>query len=192
MSWKSRREKEKFFEDLDKAFNTPSTEKLVVPRVESDDATEEAAETRKHYLGKRTASDEGPRERKRRTTVATDTRPTTGVGQLVRAEKPKPRRPNVMKSQSLAKTPTVSTVSEKEQPKKPGLFDGIVCFFIPNSKLNGVRRYRMTLFAKHGADVRHEWSEDITHILCDNNINGERILETLRWEQFPVCHYKTS
>jgi hypothetical protein len=186
MSWKSSREKEKFFEDLEKAFNTPSTEKLVVPQVKSDDATDETAETR-NRIGKRTASDEGPQERKRRATVAADTRPSTGVGIRVNAEKPKPRRPSVKKSQSLPKTHSI--VNEKEETKKSGLFDGMVCFFIPNSKLNGVRRYRMTLFAKHGADVRHEWSEDITHILCDNNINGERILETLRWEQFPVRDY---
>lgn len=188
MSWKNSREKEKFFEDLDKAFNTPSTEKLVVPQVKSDDATDESAETRNRF-GKRTASDEGPGERKRRATVAADTRSSTGVGLRVIAEKPKQRRPSVKKSQSLPKTHTIITINEKEEPKKSGLFDGMVCFFIPNSKLNGVRRYRMTLFAKHGADVRHEWSEDITHILCDNNINGERILETLRWEQFPVCRY---
>jgi hypothetical protein len=27
---------------------------------------------------------------------------------------------------------------------------------------------------------------DITHVICDVNITGERVLWDLRWEQFPV------
>ena len=70
--------------------------------------------------------------------------------------------------------------------KKSELLSGMVLFFIPNSKKNGVRKFRMTLFAQHGADVRDKWSDEITHVICDKSVTGERILRDLRWEQFPV------
>ena len=44
----------------------------------------------------------------------------------------------------------------------------------------------MNLFAQHGADVRDAWSDEITHVICDKSITGERVLRDLRWEQFPV------
>ena len=44
----------------------------------------------------------------------------------------------------------------------------------------------MTLFAQHGAVVRDVWRDDITHVICDENITGERVLRDLQWEQFPV------
>lgn len=183
MSWKSTREKEKFFEDLDKAFNTPTTGELVVPRVQRDD---DIATTTKTGSQKRRPSDTRGRESKRRATNPSETRTSTGVGEHVDVEKPKQQRPSVKN-----KSPPQSKKPDKDntETKKPGLLDGIVCYFIPNSKANGVRRYRMTLFAKHGADVRDEWNDQVTHILCDNNITGERILENLRWEQFPVRQF---
>jgi len=62
-------------------------------------------------------------------------------------------------------------------------------YFVPNSKKNGLRRFRMTLFAQHGADVRDEWANDITHIICDKVVTGEKILRDLCLEQFPVMPF---
>ena len=106
-------------------------------------------------------------------------RPTTGVG--VGPVIPKPtRRPSAVKRKSSGSGKDV------ELEKKSELLDGMVLFFIPNSKNNGVRKYRMTLFAQHGADVRDMWSDEVTHVICDKSIRGDRILRDLRWEQFPV------
>lgn len=44
----------------------------------------------------------------------------------------------------------------------------------------------MTLFAQHGADIRDAWSDEITHIICDQNVNGDKVLQVMRWEQIPV------
>ena len=78
-----------------------------------------------------------------------------------------------------------------ETPKKLGnMLTGMVLFFIPNSRKNGVRKYRMNLFTQHGADVRDCWNEDITHIICDKSITGERIMRELQWEQFPVSRFE--
>jgi len=90
-----------------------------------------------------------------------------------------------VKKPSLSKRSTAGA-KHQEQPKKSDLLDGMILFFIPNSKKNGVRKFRMTLFAQHGADVRDVWSEDVTHVICDENIKGERVLRDLRSEQFPV------
>ena len=174
MSWKSKKEKERFFEQVDKAFNTPATEPLIIPRF-NDSPT-------KHIEAKRRASEPTPlsimRIAKRQRMPSNERVGFTGVG--IRPEKSKS-----VKKPSLSGRSTVGGKPE-EQPKKSNLLDGMVLFFIPNSKKNGVRKFRMTLFAQHGADVRDVWSEDVTHVICDENIKGERVLRDLRSEQFPV------
>ena len=104
---------------------------------------------------------------------------TTGVGVGPVVRKPT-RRPSAVKRKSSG------SAKDVELEKKSELLDGMVLFFIPNSKMNGVRKYRMTLFAQHGADVRDMWSDEVTHVICDKSIRGDRILRDLRWEQFPV------
>ena len=107
-------------------------------------------------------------------------RHTTGVG--VGPAIPKAAtRPSAVKRKS-----SVSSKEGAEVEKKSELLSGMVLFFIPNSKKNGVRKFRMTLFAQHGADVRDKWSDEITHVICDKSVTGERTLRDLRWEQFPV------
>jgi hypothetical protein len=115
MSWKSFEEKKHFFEQLDKAFNTPPTETLVVPKFN---------------------------EGKRRASKPTGTSNT------------KKRRTS--SSNRMSKTRKTSG-SKPEEQKKSNLLDGMVLFFIPNSRKNGVRRFRMTLFPQHGAAVRDVW-----------------------------------
>ena len=104
---------------------------------------------------------------------------TTGVGVG-------PVIPKAVRRPSAAKRKSSGSSKDAELEKKSELLDGMVLFFIPNSKKNGVRKYRMTLFAQHGADVRDMWSDEVTHVICDKSITGERILRDLRWEQFPV------
>jgi hypothetical protein len=187
MSWKSTKEKERFFEDLDKAFNTPTTAELVVPklqkRIEPDAQTSTYAPQSKRQ--KLNDTDEIPR--KQSSSATNDLQSTTGVGtRPFIPEKPKPRRTSSTHKKSLTKTSQTKSDNESQQKKEPGLLDGMVLYFIPNSKKHAVRKFRMTLFAQHGADVRDMWSEDITHIICDKSVTGERVLRDLRWEQFPV------
>jgi hypothetical protein len=166
MSWKSTKEKERFFEQLDRAFNTPSTETLVIPKFnEGPRASSE--------VKRRVSEPVVPSTTKKRRTSPSDRVSSTGVG----ARPKPPKRPS----------PTRRTSGIKpEEPKKSDLLDGMVLFFIPNSKKNGVRRFRMTLFAQHGAIVRDSWGDDITHVICDEKITGERVMRDLQMEQFPV------
>lgn len=166
MSWKSLKEKERFFEELDIAFNTPSTEPLVIPKFN--------AGPRASSEVKRRVSEPIVTSTKKRRTSLSDRVSSTGVG-----ARPKPvKRPSQTRRTSGSKP---------EEQKKSDLLDGMVLFFIPNSKKNGVRRFRMTLFAQHGAVVRDSWGDDITHVICDEKITGERVMRDLQMEQFPVC-----
>jgi len=187
MSWKSKREKEQFFLSLDKAFNTPSTGTLLIPQI---DEFPGASEPQQHP---------SPRESKRRRSDCIDENPKrrcsssaaslTGVG--IRNESPEDPRPvkntppALHRSKSTGSNPK-SSGKESETPRKSNLLDGMVLFFIPNSRKNGVRRFRMTLFAQHGADIRDTWSDEISHIICDQNVNCQRVLQVMRWEQIPV------
>jgi hypothetical protein len=168
MSWKSTKEKERFFEQLDIAFNTPSTETLVIPKFN--------AGPRASSEGKRRVSEPAVTATvKKQRTSSSERVSSTGVG-----ARPKPaKRPS--------STRRTSGSSKPEEQKKSDLLDGMVLFFIPNSRKNGVRKFRMTLFAQHGAVVRDTWGGDITHVICDEKITGERVMRDLQMEQFPVC-----
>jgi len=173
MSWKTTADKERFFEELDRAFNTPPSQTIVVPQLHKTHP--KPLPVTSSPPAKRRCSESVWVERDSR--KQTDVRHTTGVG--VGPPIPKAvRRPSGVRRKSSR--------SDGELEKKSDLLDGMVLFFIPNSKKNGVRKYRMTLFAQHGADVRDMWSDEVTHVICDKSITGERILRDLRWEQFPV------
>jgi hypothetical protein len=175
MSWKTTADKERFFEELDRAFNTPPSQTIVVPQLHK--THRKPLPLTSSPPRKRQCSKSVPVERESRKQA--NVRPTTGVG--VGPVVPKPvRRPSAVKRKSSGSSKDV------ELEKKSELLDGMVLFFIPNSRKNGVRNYRMTLFAQHGADVRDMWSDEVTHVICDKSITGERILRDLRWEQFPV------
>lgn len=180
MSWRTAKDKERFFDELDRAFNTPASETLVLPQAEKGDAIAEVSPGTSGIKRKSRDEDENQKKRRRASAPVSS---QTGVARSTGIERPTPRRSTTSKK-SL--TPQQSSENLNDLVKKSDLLNGMILFFIPNSKKNGVRRFRMKLFAEHGAEVRDEWSEEITHIICDNNITGDRILNTLRWEQIPV------
>ena len=186
MAWKTPEDKEKFFEDLERAFNTPASQTILVPQITDNQiSTNESGSSVKR---KRSGASDGDVKNQ-----VID--PASNVIILPKRTKSAPflpkmspsLRPQITKSKS-SETRKKRRISSDlvEQPKKSSLLDGMVLYFIPNSKKNGLRKFRMTLFAQHGAIVCHEWNEHITHIICDENITGERVLRDLRWEQFPA------
>ena len=181
MSWERTADGNKFFEDLERAFNTPTSQTPVLPQIKKQNtpkSTNNILGLKRHGL----KSDDNDAKRRK---VSAENNPTTGVG--VRPGRSKPNeKPLILKRRSSEK----STIDET--PKKLGnMLTGMILFFIPNSRKNGVRKYRMNLFTQHGADVRDCWNEDITHIICDKSITGERIMRELQWEQFPVSLFET-
>jgi len=176
MSWKTTAEKERFFEELDHAFNTPPSQTIVVPQLH--ETYPKPPPLTSSPLSKRQCSESLWVERESRKHA--DVRHTTGVGVGPVVSK-------TVRQASTAKRKSSGSLKEGgELEKKSELLSGMVLFFIPNSKKNGIRKFRMTLFAQHGADVRDTWSDEVTHVICDKSITGERILRDLRWEQFPV------
>ena len=186
MAWKTPEDKERFFEDLERAFNTPASENILVPQITDNQLSTNESES--SIKRKRSTASDGNVKKQ-----VID--PAENVIILPKRTKSAPflpkrspsLRPQITKSKS-SETQKKRRISSDlvEQPKKSSLLDGMILYFIPNSKKNGLRKFRMTLFAQHGATVCHEWNEDITHIICDGNITGERVLRDLRWEQFPV------
>ena len=181
MSWERTADGNKFFEDLERAFNTPTSQTPVLPQIKKQNtpkSTNNISGLKRHGL----KSDDNDAKRRK---VSAENNPTTGVGVRTRPvthDKSKPnKKPLILKRRS----------EKSEIPKKLGnMLTGMILFFIPNSRKNGVRKYRMNLFAQHGADVRDCWNEDITHIICDKSITGERIMRELQWEQFPVSRFE--
>lgn len=187
MSWKSTKEKERFFEDLDKAFNTPATQELVLPKLGKRIASETRTSIVTPEPKRQKTNDTAEVQQRRSSSTVTALQSTTDVDiRPSKSNNPRPRRTSSTRKKSLTETSEQKSDSKDPQAKEPGLLDGMVLYFIPNSKKHAVRRFRMTLFAQHGADVRHEWSGEITHIICDKSVTGERVLRDLRWEQFPV------
>lgn len=190
MSSTGTEEEDQFFEELDRAFHTPATEVLIIPQIRNNDAPDPSIVSTDPRQTKRHLSDTKLKDVKRRCSAlgVGNARNTTGVGIRSRAHEgsKSAKTPLPVKRRSSEKSPKQSDKKGKEQ-KKSDLLSGMILFFIPNSKKNGVRRYRMTLFAQHGADIRDTWTEDITHIICDKSITGERVLRDLRWDQFPVA-----
>ena len=182
MSWKSTEDKQRFFEDLDKAFNTPASQALILPQIKTNKTTKPLMQ-QPRPLPKRQGSTSSEVKDFKRQRLSTENMNTTGVGiRPVAQEKSKQ-----VKRPSLGKKRSSESQKQADEKCKPlGLLTGMVLFFIPNSKKNGVRRLRMTGFAQHGADVRDVWSDEITHVICDKSITGERMMRDLHWEQFPV------
>lgn len=182
MSWRTAKEKERFFEELDKAFQTPRNETLVLPQAEKITAMENVPSGIGGTYKRKSTGEEDDETKRRRASEPEGL--STGVGiRSVGVERSKPRRSN---SSKIRNTSQQSPENVTREDRLSDLLEGMVLFFIPNSTKNGVRRFRMNLFARHGADVRDVWNEDITHIICDSNITGERVMRTLRWEQIPV------
>jgi hypothetical protein len=184
MSWETPSDKERFFEELARAFHTPATQTLVVPQIESN-VTSTGPILDIRTTSKRPPSRDEPRDVKRQKSS------TTGVGvrRVSSSETPKSvQRPSVVKRKSSEAFQKPSKDSD-DKSVQPGILSGMILFFIPNSKKNGLRRYRMMLFAQNGANVRDTWSEDVTHIICDKSVTGERILRDLCLEQFPVTYF---
>jgi hypothetical protein len=186
MSWTNTKDKERFFDELDKAFNTPTTETLILPQAQKRGAPETSISTNVREP-KKQKSNAIPRGNRPRSVSASILRSTdaTGITPSIPG-KPKARRTSSTPKKSLTDPSQQKSDNGDEQETKPSLLDGMVLYFIPNSKKHAVRKFRMTLFAQHGAIVRDAWSEDITHIICDKSVTGERVLRDLRWEQFPV------
>jgi hypothetical protein len=173
MSWKTTAEKERFFEELDRTFNTSPGKPVIVPQLHKPAPTKPLILT-----------SSPPPKRRLSETVWLERECTKNANKT-----PATR----YTSRQAAVNPTRRPLSAKRKAskeiipqKKSDLLDGMVLYFIPNSKKNGVRKFRMDLFAQHGADVRDTWSEQITHVICDKTVTGERVLRDLRWEQFPV------
>jgi len=192
MAWKTPEDKSRFFEDLERAFNTPPTLNVVVPQVSDNKEVRNAGKT---PAKRRKSSDKGREVKRKRSSSSSSSSENVikpgGSTKLpnIGPDKTDTNRLIKMKQKStetLSRKRSTSDRANIEEPKKSSLLDGMILYFIPNSKKNGLRKFRMTLFAQHGADVRHEWAEEITHIICDKNITGERVLRDLRWEQFPV------
>lgn len=189
MAWKSPQDKSRFFEDLERAFNSPSTLNVIVPQVSDIQAATDAPPP-----AKRRKSSDGRPELKRQRNISSseNVRKLNTAAGLPNIRPDKSNANQLIKmhqkksSETLSKRRSTSDRAVAEEPKKSSLLDGMVLYFIPNSKKNGLRKFRMSLFAQHGADVRHEWNQEITHIICDKNITGERVLRELRWEQFHV------
>ena len=177
MSWKTTAEKERFFEELDRAFNTPPSETLVVPRLHKTHP--EPVRLTSSPPPKRRRSETVSRGRECRKQANVKSTTGVGVGPIVSKS---------VRKQSTVKRKSSASSKECKLEKKSDLLRGMVLFFIPNSRNNSARKYRMTLFAQHGADIRDIWSDEVTHVICDKSITGERILRDLRWEQFPVSY----
>jgi hypothetical protein len=187
MAWKTPEDKSRFFDDLERAFNTPPTRTLIIPQVSDIKLPKNTTETA--AVKRRKSSDRGQEvKRKRSTSSENNIQLDTVINPPAAAERVTSHDPPSSVKRRPSETVSRRSTSDRvnEPPKKSSLLDGMVLYFIPNSKKNGLRKFRMTLFAEHGAEVRHEWSEDISHIICDKNITGERVLRDLRWEQFPV------
>lgn len=185
MSWTSTRDKELFFEALDQAFNTPSSEAVVVPQIWQNDNEYLTKPLGSPSKLKKHKPELGPRAVKKRRITSKETLEST-----TRASN-RPSDGEIVKRQSAAKKSSETSRKSSDvakEPRKSSLLDGMVLYFIPNSKKNGVRRFRMSLFAQHGADIRDTWSNDITHVICDKTVTGDRILRDLVWEQFPVIN----
>jgi hypothetical protein len=190
MAWKTPQDKQKFFEDLDRAFNTPASQTILVPQITDNHLSTTCSDTSANTIKRKrsTSSD-------RHVTNQPPLDPPENIIILPKRTKSVPvlpkispsTRPQISKSKSSETHKKRRSSSEVvQQPRKSSLLEGMILYFIPNSKKNGLRKFRMTLFAQHGATVCHEWNEEITHIICDGNITGERVLRDLRWEQFPV------
>jgi hypothetical protein len=187
MAWKCTKDKRRFFEELDRAFNASSSHTLEIPQSQQlkEKAKPLTPATTPSSGPKRHASTSEVNDTKRRRTHIKSTG-MTGVEIIRVHEKPKPVKIPPRVKRRFSETSQQSSIGER---KLPGLLSGMVLFFIPNSKKDRLQRYRMTLFAQHGADVRGAWSDDITHIICDKSITGEKIMRDLGWEQFPVSLY---
>jgi hypothetical protein len=189
MSRMTTEKEEQFFQELDRAFNTPATEALIIPQIPNNDAPDPfIASTDSRQTKRQISHSELKDTKRRRSSLGTENiGKTTGVGIRPRAHERSrsAKRPPPVKRRSSG-TSLKQAGKENNKQKKSDLLSGMILFFIPNSKKNGVRRFRMTLFAQHGAGVRDTWTEDITHIICDKSITGERVLRDLQWEQFPV------
>jgi hypothetical protein len=171
MSWKTTGDKERFFDDLDKAFNTKG--EFILPQLQSD------------VPPKRHSSHDDLKVVKRHKSAPSISTDKSNP----RNETPKSTR----RSSSGSKRESPSNSVKKSEPaKKSDLLTGMILFFIPNSKKNGVRRYRMNLFAEHGAEVRDTWGDEITHVICDKSVTGERVLRDLQLKEYPVRFFLIS
>jgi hypothetical protein len=183
-------DREHFFEELDKAFNTPATETLILPQVRKNDEPANAfmvstdPRPTKRQISRTELKDT---KQRRSSPVVENVRHTTGVGIRTQPHERSKSAKNLPPAKKRSSGTSLKRLNkESEKQKKSDLLSGMILLFIPNSKNNGLRRLRMTLFAQHGALVRDAWTDDITHIICDKSVSGERVLRDLRWEQFPV------
>src|SRR5438045_9701592 len=121
MSWKSKEDKERFFDDLEKAFNTPASQTLILPKVKNKPLLQQPSD----LLPKRQTSAYRPNDAKRQRVSATYAS-TTGVG-IRPVVREKPKRPLPVK-----RRPSESKKLHSEKiVKLSELLSGMVLFFIP-------------------------------------------------------------
>ena len=183
MSWTNTRDKELFFEALDRAFNTPSTEAVIVPRIWQNDNEYLIKPLGGPSNLKKSKAEFRPRDVKKRRIISKGTLESTTGARNRPSDTEIVKRP--FATRKFSETSRKSSDVAKE-PRKSSLLDGMVLYFIPNSTKNGVRSFRMTLFPQHGAEVRDWWSDNVTHIICDKIVDGDRVLRDLGREVFPV------
>ena len=133
MAWRCTKDKERFFEELDRAFNTPSSQALVVPQIQRHKNPPKplTPSTSPSSGPKRHVSTSEVNDAKRRK-ISVNNASTTGVGIRRVHEKSKPVKKQSPVNRRSSKSSQQSSI---DAPKLPGLLSGMVLFFIPNSKI---------------------------------------------------------
>ncbi|KAB8339051.1 hypothetical protein FH972_021987 [Carpinus fangiana] len=65
------------------------------------------------------------------------------------------------------------------------VFKDLVFFFVPNSDISADRRFRIAKAIEYGAAWANEWHQAVTHIIVDNDVNYEVVLQTLKMTEVP-------
>ena len=94
------------------------------------------------------------------------------VVEMKKATKPAPKR---KREQSL-----------KVAPESQQVFKGLFFYFYPNNDIAAPRKIRIRKAMEYGAVWTKEWSEDVTHIIVDDDCNYGHLLKHLRVDSLPA------
>lgn len=82
-------------------------------------------------------------------------------------------------------TVDVPTVKVPKTAKGEKLFDNLVFYFIPNSRINKARDLRMKKVEQYGGTIAKQFSQSVTHIISDKGYTANLILKATALEHLP-------
>ena len=71
-------------------------------------------------------------------------------------------------------------------PESQQIFRGLSFYFYPNNDIAAPRKIRIRKAIEFGAVWTKEWSEDVTHIIVDDDLNYEDLLKHLKVDSLPA------